>query len=62
MKTYYGFRAANSSEDPAWFHTRAAAERFNAACGGELGDIETTTEPDAADIMDTEDTPWTAEG
>ena len=60
-KTYYGFSVANRGEQPAWFNSREAAERFNAACGGHLGEIETTNEPDAGDVMDTTETPWTCE-
>lgn len=60
MKTYYGFNIANHSEEPAWFHTREAAARFNAACGGELGDIQTTQSPVPGDVMDSAQTPWIA--
>lgn len=58
--TMYGFSRANSGEEAAWFHTLEAAERFNAACGGILGDVETTDSARPADVMDTPETPWTA--
>ena len=57
--THYGFKTANRGEQSAWFHSAEAAARFNAACGGELGEIETTTEAEPADIMDTPEKPWT---
>ena len=59
--TYYGFSAANNSEEPAWFYTAAAALRFANQCGFTTGedqraltieDIETTEDPDPDDIMD----------
>jgi hypothetical protein len=61
MTTYHGFRTANRGEQSAWFHTPEAAARFNAACGGVLGDVEATTDADPSDVMDTPETPWTAQ-
>lgn len=58
---YYGFSSANKSEEPAWFHTEAAARAFAAACGFENAEIETTCDASAADIMDTAQTPWSRE-
>jgi hypothetical protein len=69
-KIYYGFSTANSAEQPAWFYTAEAALRFATACGFTTGeeqrpltidDIETTSDVDAADIMDTATCPWSAE-
>jgi hypothetical protein len=59
--TLYGFSNANASDEPAWFYSREAAERFNAACGGNLGEIETTNDAEQGDIMDTVDKQWTKE-
>lgn len=55
---YYGFKIANREEQPAWFHTRQAAERFNAACGGGMGLVETAIDVNPADVMDTPGKPW----
>ena len=57
MSTYYGFARANRAEEPAWFHTRAAAERFSIACG-DLGEIETTDKANPGDILDTPEEGW----
>jgi hypothetical protein len=59
--TYYGFSSANNAEQPAWFHTEAAARRFAEACGFENIEIETTTDAEACDIMDTPEKAWTRE-
>lgn len=56
---YYGFSSAKTSDEPAWFHSEEAAERFALACGWDDYEIETTDEADEADIMDTPETPWT---
>ena len=58
MTTHYGFSISNSAEQQAWFHTRAAAEQFNSACGGELGEVETTDTADQPNVMDTIENPW----
>ena len=58
---YYGFKVANAGEQPAWFHTKAAARRFAAACGFGDVEIETTAAPDAGDVMDTPTAPWNRE-
>lgn len=55
---WYGFTSANRGEEPAWFHTQAAAERFNAACGGQLGPVQTTDTAAPEDILDTIEIPW----
>lgn len=57
-RTYFGFSQANASDEPAWFHTQEAAERFALACGWKGATIETTDDADPADIMDTPETPW----
>ena len=57
-QTYYGFAKSNTSDQPAWFHTRAAAHRFAIACGWADAEIETSTDVDADDIMDTAETAW----
>jgi len=59
--TFYGFSISNASHEPAWFHSREAAARFNEACGGELGEIETTNAANPSDVLDTLETPWTKE-
>lgn len=59
MTTYYGFKKANRDEQSAWFNTAEAASRFNVACGGDLGNVETTTDASKEDIMDTPETAWT---
>jgi hypothetical protein len=58
MTTYYGFIVSNRDEQPAWFCSLAAADRFNDACGGELGVVKTTKNPAPADVLDTLDSPW----
>jgi hypothetical protein len=64
MKTYYGFHIANSADEPAWFHTYEAAERFAQACGF-LDDTPETSEAgefiNPKDILDTPEKPWTKE-
>lgn len=58
--TLYGFTDANTSEEPAWFHTEDAAARFAKACGWNESEIETAESEDVAadDIMDTPEAPW----
>ena len=58
--TLYGFKSANASDEPAWFHSQEAAVRFADACGWEGVKIETANSEDvsASDIMDTPESPW----
>jgi hypothetical protein len=59
--TLYGFYSANTSNEPAWFHSFEAAQRFAASCGWGDAKIETTDSDsaDSADVMDTPEKPWT---
>lgn len=56
--TYYGFPNANTSDEPAWFCTAEAAQRFADACGWENASIETCEEAESSEIMDTPDLPF----
>lgn len=58
---YFGFSLANTAYEPAWFHTREAAQRFAQACGWGGVQIETCHNPEPNDVLDTADKPWTAE-
>lgn len=57
MSTYYGFKESNRDGQPAWFHTKAAAEAFSRACGG-LGEVQETGLCHEKDLMDTSERPW----
>jgi hypothetical protein len=60
---YYGFANASQTDDPAWFHTPAAARRFANACGWMPHvKIEECAEPPSGSIMDNPEQPWTKEG
>lgn len=56
--TYYGFTSATYDDQPAWFHTPEAAERFARICWGASWKIETTNDAAAGDVMDTPEKPW----
>ncbi len=56
---FYGFKSATRGEEPAWFHTKAAARRFADACGWAGVEIETFWDPMPFDVMDTDELPWT---
>lgn len=62
MKTYFGFSHANTSDEPAWFHTPEAARRFASACGWEEAEIEKSDDIRQSDIMDSPTHPWTLGG
>ena len=60
MTALYGFSCSNAYDEPAWFHTEEAAERFAAACHFEDMEIEVIDSEDAdpKDIIDTATNPW----
>lgn len=57
---YFGFSNANKSDEPAWFCSEAAAQRFAEACGWNEVEIETNDNPATDDIMDSPERPWYA--
>lgn len=66
MKTthkLFGFSAANTSDQPAWFYSEDAAQRFADACGFNAAQIESAWSDDvnSTDIMDSAAAPWSVE-